>query len=220
MGETKNKCVNEVGSFNTGNNKKGIIASILAMVGIGMCCSLPLISALLGISSTYLSFLAPIRKIPHFDVILSIASLSLLGYAHFLNFKDKKNKKGECCKEASKTKTVILWLATIFVISFITYDYVILPLSLKAEKTEIQAVGTKYKEYRVYIDGMDCPACFQAIKQSIQKKVGKADYDLVPDFKNQILTIKIAEDEKTEISQFVSAIEDVGYKVKIINHSR
>ncbi|GBD03950.1 hypothetical protein HRbin19_01251 [bacterium HR19] len=211
----------------TKNNKTGIVASILAVFGIGICCGLPLFTALLGVSSASLGFLAPLRKIPHFDTILGILSLSLLTYAHIINFRNKKKKEDDCCAVPSDTKTkkisnAVLWFATVLVLSLIIYNHVIFPISLRGGKAEVsesksnQNIRARYKEYKVYVEGMDCAMCFQAVKRSIEKKVGEAGYELLPDFKNKVLIIKILGDEKS-ISQFISAIEDAGYRAKIVD---
>lgn len=188
--------------------KKKTLASVFALFGIGICCGLPLISALVGVGAAT-GALLPLKKIPYFEEISALLSVLLLGYAHFLNWKNKK-KQEDCCsvRKESKPSSAILWGATVLVFSLITYNHIIFPLSHKTEIKQSYSFS-----YEIFVEGMDCPSCFKAIESSV-KKIDEKIY-LVPDFENQIL--HIYSEKQIDLSKVVSAIEETGYTARVID---
>ena len=97
----------------------GLIASIVA----ASCCIGPVIFAVLGVSSAGL-----LSKMEPYRPYLTVLTLALLGLAFFYTY--KKKPAAECEKDSycanpksDKWNRRILWIATILILSFLTFPY-------------------------------------------------------------------------------------------------
>lgn len=103
--------------------KVTLLGSIIAAIVASACCVGPVIFALLGVSSAGL-----LSKMEPYRPILSVLTLGLLGIAFYFSY---RKKPAEECEEGSycanpksdKWNKRILWMATIFIIGFLTFPY-------------------------------------------------------------------------------------------------
>ncbi len=97
----------------------GIIASIVASA----CCIGPVIFAVLGVSSAGL-----LIKMEPYRPVISIFTLALLGLGFYFTY---RKKPAEECEEGSYCVNPksdvwnkrVLWIATIFILSLLTFPY-------------------------------------------------------------------------------------------------
>lgn len=103
--------------------KVTLLGSIIAAIVASTCCVGPVIFALLGVSSAGL-----LTKMEPYRPILSIFTLGLLGIAFYFSYRKKPSEEceeGSYCAnpKSDKWNKRILWMATIFIIGFLTFPY-------------------------------------------------------------------------------------------------
>ena len=103
--------------------KASLIGGIIASLAAASCCIGPLLFALLGVSSAgMLSNLEPYRP------FMTVITLLFLGAAFFYTYKKKPASEcedGSYCTnpKADKWNKIILWTATLVILSFLTFPY-------------------------------------------------------------------------------------------------
>lgn len=103
--------------------KMTLIGSVVASIIASACCVGPVIFAVLGISSAGL-----LSKMEPYRPILSVITLSLLVIAFYFTYKKKPAKDCEegsyCANPKSDVwNKRVLWLATVLILSFLTFPY-------------------------------------------------------------------------------------------------
>lgn len=103
--------------------KATLVGSIVAAIVASSCCIGPIIFAILGVSSAgMLSKMEPYRP------FLSVVTIGLLIAAYYFTYRKKPAQEcieGSYCANPKSDiwNKRILWIATIFILGFLTFPY-------------------------------------------------------------------------------------------------
>jgi copper chaperone CopZ len=173
-------------------DKTFIGASLLAAAAASLCCTLPLIAAIAGISVAGVSgFFAAWRP------YLLAATAVLLVSGFYFSYRKPKQAPcvpGAACElpRAGRYGRLGLWLATVFVVLFAAFPYyspAVSRLLFPVSQASIASTAT-VRHLSLTVQGMTCPICAQGIEHrlkaitgvkkaavSYEQKTAEIDYD-------------------------------------------
>lgn len=152
-------------------DKAFIGGSLLAAVAASLCCTLPLIAAIGGISAAGVSGFFAAWK----PYLLGVTAVLLaLGFY----FSCRKPSQASCepgsaCEypAAGRYGRLGLWVATVFVILFAAFPYyapAVSKLLLPTSKANAASLpGTAVQHLSLSVQGMTCPVCAQGVEHRL-----------------------------------------------------
>ena len=174
-------------------DKAFIGASLLAAVGASLCCTLPLIAAIAGVSAAGVSgFFAAGRP---YLLALTMALLALGFYFSYRQPRQSSCEPGSVCEHPTTGRSgrVGLWLATVLVILFAAFPYYSPAVSrvlLSDKKAQVASPAISDEHLTLSVQGMTCPVCAQGVERrlssingvtkvsvSYEQKKAEIDYD-------------------------------------------
>ena len=103
---------------------KTIVASVIAAVGASACCLGPFVLPLVGAGALG----AAATQLEPFRPLLLGLTFVLLGSAFHVTYRRPRGRcatDGPCATSSNQTAKVVLWIATVFVISLVAFPYYI-----------------------------------------------------------------------------------------------
>jgi mercuric ion transport protein len=174
-------------------DKAFIGASLLAAIGASLCCTLPLIAAIAGVSVAGVSsFFAAWRP---YLLALTVALLALGFYFSYRKPRQASCAPGSACERPTTGRygRLGLWLAAVFVILFAAFPYYSRKVSrvlLADKRAPIASSAISIEHVSLSIQGMTCPVCAQGVERrlnaihgvtkasvSYEQKRAEIDYD-------------------------------------------
>ena len=148
-------------------------ASLLAAVAASLCCTLPLIAALAGISLAGVSgFFASWRP---YLLGLTAALLALGFYFSYRKPTPAPCEPGAACEHPATGRygRLGLWLATVFVVLFAAFPYYSPAVGRLLLAGRAQAVSsTPLQHVSFTVQGMSCPVCAQGVEYKLKAITG------------------------------------------------
>ena len=196
---------------NQKTNKKinlPLFGSVVSAILASICCLGPIILAILGLGGAGL-----FSQFAEFRPYLIGITVIFLGLAFYLTYRKRKVKceDGTCrIQKAPKWNKIVLWLATVFIILFLAFPYLI--GSIKTN-TETAQVNGKITSIIIRVEGMTCSGCEFNVENAIKKL--KGIIEVKADHKKGEVSVKFEKD-KIQINDLMTAINKAGYKA--INH--
>ncbi len=156
-------------------NKAFIGASMLAAVAASLCCTLPLIAAIAGISAAGVSGLFAAWR-PYL-LVLTAALLALGFYFSYRKPTQASCEPGAACEHpaAGRYGRLGLWLATAFVILFAAFPYyspVLGTLALPGNGARAASPAAALQHVSFTVQGMTCPVCAQGVEHRLKSIPG------------------------------------------------
>lgn len=188
-------------------------AGVLAAIASSLCCVVPVVAALAGISgvASALSWIEPARP-----YLISFTVLTL-GAAWYLKIRPRKTTADDCACEVNPGRqffqsTKFLAFITVFaaiMTAFPLYAHIFYPESGQ------QAVMVQQDDIvkgKLTIEGMTCTGCEHHIITTLEKQKGVLE--ALASFTDGTATVKFDKNKNT-IKQLAMAVErEAGYKVK------
>lgn len=158
-------------------DKAFIGASLLAAVGASLCCTLPLIAAIAGVSVAGVSgFFAAGRP---YLLVLTVPLLALGFY-----FSYRKSRPASCEPGSARERPTTgrygrlgVWLATVFVTLFAAFPYYSPAVSrvlLSDKRAQIASPSISMEHLSLSVQGMTCPVCAQGVERRLNSISGVA----------------------------------------------
>ena len=178
--------------------------SIISAIVASICCIGPIFLAVIGVGGAGLfSKFESLR--PYFIVI----TVALLGSAFYLAYRKREVEceDGSCeLRSAGKWNKIALWVATVLVIFFFAFPYLI---GLSNPGASIAQANVETSEVIIPVEGMTCAGCEFNVENAVKKLDGiieaKADHQ-----KGEVY-VKL-EKRKANVDDMVEAISKAGYK--------
>lgn len=195
---------------------KLIATGLLAAVATFLCCGVPILALILGISGGFASSFGWIEPFRPYLIGFTVLVFSYLWYK-----KLKPSKQTACCETQEKQKfiqsKIFLSLITILVAIIMTLPYYSHLFYPKTEK-QVQIIivdksNLKTVEYKV--SGMTCDACQNYIKQEIDKAGGTITSEVSYEKGNALVTYDTT---KTSVQDIEKVINFTGYMVTEIQN--
>lgn len=182
-----------------------IFGSLISAIIASLCCIGPIVLAVLGVGGAGLfSKFASLRP---YLMGMTVVFLSL---AFYFTYRKRKIRceDGSCkIRRAPKWNKIALWAATIFVVFFLAFPYLVGSLNTSSGNNQMKG---EISEVIIPVEGMTCSGCEFNIENAVKKLDGiimvKADYK-----KGEVI-VKF-EKGKVNINDMVVAINKSGYKV-------
>jgi copper chaperone CopZ len=184
--------------------KAPIFGVLTAAILASICCLGPIVLAMLGVGGAGLfSKFANLR--PYFFGLTAI----LLGTAFYFTYRKRKVKcEDGTCKihKASKWNKIVLWIATVLVVFFLAFPYLIGALNTSSGNDETNG---EISEVAITVKGMTCSGCEFNVEKAVKKLNGiikvKANH------KKGKAHVLFKEGQVT-IDEVMQAINKAGYK--------
>lgn len=194
-------------------NKKAFIgASMLAAVGASLCCTLPLIAAVAGISAAGVSGLFAAWR-PYL-LALTAALLALGFYFSYRKPNPASCEPGAACEHpaAGRYGRLGLWLATAFVILFAAFPYyspAIGKLMLSGNRAQAASPAAALEHVSFAVQGMTCPACAQGVEHRLQSIPGVEKAQVSYEQKRAEIDY---DPRRVKLEQLQQPFEEAGFK--------
>lgn len=199
--DRKNKNVERKGGKFT--NLSVIVGLIVSAFVASICCLGPAVLSILSIAGAGLFF-----KFEAFRPYFIVLTVFLLGLAFYLTYRKREVvcEDGTCKIEgASKWNKIALWIATVFVVFFISFPY----LDLSTEKPLKEGMPTEIIETTIDVKGMTCIGCEFSVERALKKLDGIIE--VKADYKRGKVYVKFERDKIT-VDKIVDAINETGYE--------
>lgn len=152
---------------------------MLAAVAASLCCTLPLIAAIAGISAAGISGVFAAWR-PYL-LAVTAALLALGFYFSYRKPSQESCEPGAACEHpaAGRYGRLGLWLATAFVILFAAFPYyspAVAKLVSSGNGTQAAPPAAALQHVTFTVQGMTCPVCAQGVEHRLKSipGVGKA----------------------------------------------
>lgn len=182
-------------------------AGIFTALASSVCCIMPLIATIGGMSSLATNFvwIQPARP------YLIVATLLVLGFAWYQALKPVSNSSCNCEPKnipfmQTKKFLSIVTIGSILLTAFPSYS----KLFYQEKQTLQQPTPKSTQTAVVKITGMTCESCEHHVKQEVGKLNGIQQIQV--SYKNGNATIKY-DSNKTSIAEIKKAVAATGYKV-------
>jgi copper chaperone CopZ len=182
-----------------------IIGSVILAIITHVCCIGPIVLALLGVGGAGL-----FSKFANLHPYLMGMTGVFLGLAFYLTYRKRKIRceDGTCkIRRVSKWNKIALWAATILVVFFLAFPYLVGSLNTSSVNEHLKE---EVSEVTIPVEGMTCSVCEFNIENAIKKLDGiimvKADY------KRGEVIVKF-EKRKVKVDDMIEVINKSGYKV-------
>ncbi len=194
-------------------DKAFIGGSLLAAVAASLCCTLPLIAAIAGISAAGVSgFFAAWRP-----YLLGVTAL-LLALGFYFSYRKPRQEScepGSACEHpaAGRYGRLGLWLATVFVVLFAAFPYYSPAVSKVLFSTKAQAASpaTPVQHLSFAVQGMTCPICAQGVEHKLNSMRGVTKAEVSYEQKRA----EVDYDPKiVKLEQLQQPFKDVGFKAE------
>jgi len=204
--------------------KKSILTTLSAIAaGIfgTLCCTIPAILIIFGVSSFSLSFIPFFEK---FRLLFLVMAVLFLGFGFYnVYFKKEICEDGECKRKiSSKFEKISLWTGTFIVAFLFLFSTFVSPkiLQNKNGRTNSSLVSDraknnneKYKELNLLIKGMTCESCALRIEHTLKNTEGIKYAEV--SFENNRAKI-IFDPKKIKEEEIIKKIKKLGYKPEIL----
>ena len=155
--------------------KTFIGASMLAAVAASLCCTLPLIAVIAGISAAGISGLFAAWR-PYL-LALTAALLALGFYFSYRKVNQASCEPGAACEypAAGRYGRLGLWLATAFVILFAAFPYyspALGKLAPSGNGAQAASPAAALQHASFTVQGMTCPVCAQGVEHRLESIPG------------------------------------------------
>ena len=186
------------------NSSKISIASVVTAIGASLCCSLPILASILGISlfSSIASFFSEYR------IYFLIATGLLLILAYIALY---RRSKAECdCEMQSERNSILKRKASLVSVTVLVIVVSFLPEILLAFQNKEKRPEDYSKIAVVTITGMTCQSCATHIESSLNKVKGVSGSSV--NFKSSIA--KVYTKAEVSLDSLKEAVVASGYDVK------
>jgi len=189
------------------NVQKILGAGVIAAVGASLCCIVPLLALVAGISglASMFSWVEPLRP-----YLIGVTVLTL-GFAWHQKLKPKKEIECDCETDEKSSflqSKNFLVIVTVFAILLLSFPYYNSAFFVQKKKTkEFSKIDLTTVDLQ--ISGMTCEGC-EANVSNYASAAG-ADF-VISDYKSGKATVKF-DKNKTNIDSIVTKIESLGYKI-------
>lgn len=207
--------------MNGSANKWFAGSAFVAAFVSSLCCVLPVLSVALGLGAFGVASI--FETLRPFLLIVAVLALGFGFYQTY--FRREKCKEGEACatKPIGRFNQVVLWLATIGVLTFAVFPYftgyIVSALDRKttptAEPSQINSISEneaeKPKTVIIAVEGMTCEGCATHINEELKKLKGVISAEA--SYKNKNVKVVYNPNQVT-LEQIKKAINDIGYVAK------
>jgi copper chaperone CopZ len=196
------------------SNKKWIGGTLVAAFLASLCCIVPVLAIIAGISgaASIFSWMEPFRP------YLIGLTVFVLGFAWYQKLKPKKEDVDCACDDEeeerkpfvqSKAFLGIVTVLAALLLSFPHYSSIFFPANSKAEAAVVKE--TDVQEVQLSIKGMTCEGCEHSVNYALTSKKGVLEANA--DYQTGTARVKYNPEEISP-EAFKQAIEsEVGYQV-------
>lgn len=185
-------------------------AGILAAIAASLCCILPVLALIAGVSgiASAFSWLEPAR------LYLIGLSILVLGFAWYQKL--KPNAMNECGCETGEKGTPLLQsktflaLVTAFAVAMMSFPYYAHIFFPKPESKILVVESGNIKQIHLNIAGMNCAACNEEVKHAVTQVPGTLSS--TADYETGTATVTF-DPSKTSIEEVIAAVNGTGYNV-------
>jgi mercuric ion transport protein len=188
-------------------------ASALTAIVASLCCILPLLAALLGLSGV-----AAASAFAKWRPVFLLATVVLLGLGWYLTYRKPKEActEGAACatKPVAKWNKVVLWAATAMVVIMATFPIYSGAIARWTQSSSPPAAGQTSADtatLKVKIPSMDCDACAAGIQAVLQRQSGVQRAQVSFATKEAVVQYNA---QKTSKEKLIAAIDQTGFKAE------
>ena len=192
------------------NNNKGWIIGVSAAFAASLCCIIPILAFLGGISGLASSF----SWIEPYRPYLVGATILIFGFAWYQKL--YPGKQIDCDCETDTQKSVwqtkgFLSIITIIAVLLMAFPYYSRMFYPKPKQSKIIVVDrNNIQTVQFNISGMDCEGCTAHINSELSKLNGIIEAYI--SYKNANAVLKF-DKSKLSIDSITSAVNNIGYKI-------
>lgn len=194
----------------TVNNRKSLIAGMVAAIAASLCCITPVLALLAGVGgiASSITWIEPLRP------YLVGLTILIFAFAWYQKLKSKKEVDCGCGNEVKtsffQTKT-FLGLVTVFAVLMIAFPYYAKAFYAKPDAAVVSTeTQTNLTQARFTIKGMTCEGCIHHVNREIAKVPGVVNFET--SYQNATSIVKFNAD-LTSIDSIAAAINGTGYNV-------
>ena len=189
-----------------------MIGAVVAAVAASLCCILPVIAVVLGISG-----FAASQFFEQWRPYLLAVTFALLGVGFYLAYRPRREacEVGSVCERPSfvRWNRAILWMVTALVVVLAAFPYYSgrVARAVTKEKSAAQVASAGATTHLILnIEGMDCGACATLIEKNLSKVPGVRQAEV--SFEKKQASIQY-DPSQVKPLRFVEVIREAGYKV-------
>lgn len=178
--------------------------SIISALIASLCCLGPVALAILGVGGAGL-----FSKFANLRPYLIGITVVFLGLAFYLTYRKREVRceDGSCkIRSAGKWNKIGLWAATIFVVFFLAFPYVV---NLSSSSPVRDQIKEEISEVIIPVKGMTCSGCEFNVENAIKKLDGIIQVKAI--HKDGEVFVKF-EKRKVKIADMVEEINKTGYE--------
>lgn len=190
--------------------RKSLVVAVLSVLGSRLCCIVPFVAIVSGISggAAMFSFLEPIRP------LLILFSGFILAFGFYQEYKSKNiDALKPCCRanaeKKSKRNRRFLWTTT--VISLLLFSFPFYSHFFIKANTNQTADTKNFKTIELTVSGMSCQGCANNIMLALSQTDGIVKDTVV--FAAKTATVTFDENKITP-RQIVTTIDNIGFTAK------
>jgi len=189
-----------------------LAGAVVAAVTASLCCILPLIAAVLGVTG-----FAASRLFEHWRPYLLAVTFGLLAAGFYLEYRRLREAcvAGSACEctPIGRWNRAVIWLVALFVIVLAGFPYYsgwVARATMKTQRPAKVHAQLSQAHAILKIDGMDCSACAVSIEKKLSQMPGVHRAEVR--FENKQADVNY-DPRAVGPSQLVKVITDAGYKV-------
>lgn len=188
-----------------------LTGAVFAAVTASLCCILPIIAALAGVTG-----FAASRFFEHWRPYLLAVTLGLLALGFYLAYRPRRGicETGSVCAHTpiGRWNRPVLWLAAVLVVVLAAFPHYSgwVARAVTRNGQPVHSAPSSEAHAVMKIDGMSCGSCAALLEKRLSQIPGVRRADV--SFEKKQATLDY-DPRAVDPSRFTKAITDVGYKV-------